>query len=177
MSCPLDAGQVEEPVCSLELLSPVKIIFTRARWSVKDLMTSPAYESREECGSSPANAKSPGGPSSEILVHDVHPEISAPGPQCRHFQCLHIMHEQRRVELQQCSCVHCTAVPKFAVQPTCGIQAAMSDPQHEEYFPQSSSSSQARLLEAASSSHLQASPHLPHSSWKKQAQKNLQSSR
>ena len=121
--------------------------------------------------------RSPGILSSEILVHDVHPEISAPGPQCRHFQCLHIMHEQRRVELQQCSCVHCTAVPKFAVQPTCGIQAAMSDPQHEEYFPQSSSSSQARLLEAASSSHLQASPHLPHSSWKKQAQKNLQSSR
>ena len=25
------------------------------------------------------------------------------------------LYEQRRVELQQCSCVHCTAVPKFAV--------------------------------------------------------------
>ena len=107
-----------------------------------------------------------------FCVHDVHPEISAPGPQCRHFQCLHIMHEQRRVELQQCSCVHCTAVPKFAVQPTCGIQAAMSDPQHEECFPQSSSSSQARLLEAASSSHQPTSLSSPSPAitWKKQAQ-------
>ena len=32
-------------------LSLVKIISIRRRWNVKDLMTSPSYESREECGS------------------------------------------------------------------------------------------------------------------------------
>ena len=36
-SCPLDAG-LKTQMC-LEL-SPVKIIFTRARWSVNDLVTS-----------------------------------------------------------------------------------------------------------------------------------------
>ena len=71
----------------MELPNLVKIIFTRARWSVKDLMTSPAYESREECGSSPANAKKkPRDPEfRDSVFHRVHPEISAPGPQCRHM--------------------------------------------------------------------------------------------
>ena len=55
------------------------------------------------------------------------------------------LYEQRRVELQQCSCVQLQLFPSLQCHPTCGIQAAMFDPQHEDFIPQFISCSQARL--------------------------------
>ena len=97
-SCPLDAGQVEEPVCSLKL-SSVKNIPTRARCECEDLLTSSAYESRVECGSiHPANARRPGGPVPRFL--SLQPEDLSPWPPVSSYDDVPYVPDLRNVTVQ-----------------------------------------------------------------------------
>ena len=85
--------------------------------------------------------------------------------------CLH-MYEQRRVELQQCSAavysVCCSAATSCRTK--CGF---FPDPQYEDFIPQSCSSSQARLLEAASSPTDSSLPPPTSRSWKSKPRRRI----